>query len=311
MNLLIPSQKKKTRKRVFLKRMNNVIPWDKVEGLLSRNWQESQRGRKRADKMKLFRIYLLQQWYNMSDQQAEEEVFDHLAYKDFVGLGLPDGTYDETTICRFRHFLEEHSIPEQFFALVNEILISKGLIVKDGTSVDATLIAAPSSTKNKDKKRDPEMSSTKKGNTFHFGMKLHIGADCHNGLIHTVQTTTAKVHDSAVFEDLLHGEELAVFGDKGYANQVVKKVCRILGVFYGIQEKAVRGKKLSSKQKKRNRKLSSIRSFVEHPFHTIKCIFCYKKVRYKGLTKNTHQLFSLCALTNLYRARKKLIPVPI
>lgn len=180
-------------------------------------------------------------------------------------------------------------------------------MIKNGTIVDATIIAAPSSTKNEDKKRDEEMSSTKKGDKWHFGMKAHIGVDSKTGIVHTLGTTTAKVHDSCVMEELLHGEEKAVLGDKGYANDEAKREARAKGIFWGILDKAKRNKPLSSGQHKRNKKLSSIRAIVEHPFQVIKCQWKYTKVRYKGLLKNSLQIYTLFALYNLFKMRRNLL----
>ena len=214
---------------------------------------------------------------------------------------------DETTICKFRHFLETHGLTEKMFGIVRTILEEKGYMVKDGTCVDATIIRAASSTKNQKKQRDPEMSSTKKGANYTFGMKAHIGSDAKSKLIHSVKTTTAKTHDSEVFDELLHGKEQAVFADKAYVNKEKKKAWRQEGKYWGVQEKATRGKQLSSSQKKKNKKHSSVRAGVEHPFHTIKCLWGFRKTRYRGLKKNTVQIFSLCFLANLYRVRHHIV----
>jgi len=237
------------------------------------------------------------------DLSAEEMVHDRLSFRRFVNLDICETSLDETTICKFRHFLEENELTEKMFVATNKILEEKALIVKDGTCVDATIIKASSSTKNQQKKRDEEMSSTKKGANYSFGMKLHIGTDAKSKLIHTVKTTTACVHDSKVFDDCLHGEEQAVFADKEYVSTDKKRKFRSEGKYWGLQEKAARGKALSSSQKKKNQKLSSVRAGVEHPFHTIKCLWHYKQVRYKGIYKNTVLMFSLCLLANLHRSR--------
>jgi len=189
---------------------------------------------------------------------------------------------------------------------VNDLLTAKKIIVKNGTIVDATIIPAPPSTKNEERKRDPDMSSTKKGQKWFFGMKAHVGTDT-KGFVHSLKATTAKVHDSAMLSQLLHGEEKIVLGDKAYAKDERKKQARAAGVFWGITDKGKRGHPLSSSQKKRNRKLSSVRSFVEHPFRVIKCQWKFVKVRYRGLPKNDAHLHLLFALTNLYRARRLLL----
>lgn len=288
--------------------MDKAIPWGKFLGLICPKYykKKDNRGRKRADLEILLRIYFLQQWFALSDLSAEEMIHDRLSFRRFINIDICETSLDETTICKFRHFLEENSLTEKMFAIVKKILEKKKLIIKDGTCVDATIIKAPSSTKNKEKKRDKEMSSTKKGGNYTFGMKMHIGTDAKSKLIHSVITTTAKVHDSEVMDDLLHGEEKSVFADKAYINKEKKRQWRKEGKYWGVQEKAGRGKKLSSSQKKKNKKHSSVRAGVEHPFHTIKCLWKYRKVRYKGLFKNTAQIFSLCFLSNLYRARHAL-----
>lgn len=301
---------KTIRADTFLSEMDASIPWGKFLGLICPKYynKKDNRGRKRADLETLLRIYFLQQWFSLSDLSAEEMVHDRLSFRRFISIDICDTSLDETTICKFRHFLEEHNLTEKMFKIVKKILIEKEFIIRDGTCIDATIIKAPSSTKNKEKKRDEEMSSTKKGNNYSFGMKVHIGNDAKSKLIHTVKTTTAKTHDSEVFDNLLHGEEKAVFADKAYINKEKKKEWRKEGKYWGVQEKAVRGKSLSSSQKKKNKKRSSVRSGVEHPFHTLKCLWGYQKVRYKGLKKNTVQIFSLCFLTNLHRVRHAFTP---
>ena len=289
----------------FLEEMDKVIPWGRLLGILCPKYYKENKtvGRKRTDLERLLRIYFLQQWYQLSDLSAEEQAHDRLSFRRFLSMDICDDTIDETTICKFRHFLETNELTKKMFSEVDALLKERGLIIRDGTSVDATIIKASSSTKNKDKKRDEEMSSTKKGNQYHFGMKFHTGVDSRSKLIHTVKTTTAKVHDSQMFDELLHGEEKSVFGDSAYINKEKKTEFRQQGKYWGFVERATRWKKLSAKQKKRNHKNSSVRAGVEHPFHTIKHLWKYKQVRYKGLMKNTAQIFSLCFLANLYRVR--------
>lgn len=256
----------------------------------------------------LLKIYFLQQWHNLSDPGAEEAIYDRNSFQKFLGIDLLSANVpDETTILNFRHFLETHNLQKDFFKIVHEILNKKGLILKEGTIVDATIIQAPSSTKNKDKKRDAEMSSTKKSNKWFFGMKAHIGVDTQSGLVHTLESTTASVHDMDKFDSLMHGNEKSKFGDKGYFKTENKQKARAEGIFFGVLDRAKKGQKLSMKQKKRNKQLSSVRSKVEHPFQILKCQWKYTKVRYRGLLKNTMQLYSLFALINLFKARKKLM----
>ena len=222
-------------------------------------------GRKKTDALLLLKIHFLQQWYALSDPGAEEAIYDRNSFQKFLHIDLLAQTVpDETTILNFRHFLEEHALQTRFFAIVRQILEDRHLLMKSGTIVDATIIAAPSSTKNEEKKRDPDMSSTNKNNTWHFGMKAHIGVDADSGLVHTVKTSTAKVHDKVKMKELFHGEERAKFGDKGYVGDEDKREARKAGIFWGVLDKGRINHPLSSSQKKRNKKMSSIRAIVEH-----------------------------------------------
>jgi IS5 family transposase len=250
----------------------------------------------------------LQQWYGLSDPGMEEALYDMESLRRFAGIDLGEQEIpDETTILNFRRLLEKHQLTEKLWEEVNGYLREKKFLLRQGTIVDATLIAAPSSTKNKDKKRDGEMSSTKKGNNYHFGMKVHTGTDSQSGLVHTVKVTTASVHDKQEMEALLHGAEKAVFGDKGYFSDQDKRAARKKGIFWGVLDKAKSKKSLSHKQKRRNRKLSSVRAKVEHPFRVVKRQFGYVKTRYRGLKKNAAQVFTLFALANLYKVRHALL----
>lgn len=256
----------------------------------------------------MLKIYFLQQWYALSDPGCEEAIYDRNSFQKFLQIDLlADVVPDETTILNFRHFLEKYELQKKFFTIVKDIMEDKGFILKKGTTVDATIITAPSSTKNKDKKRDSDMSSTQKHGKWYFGMKAHIGTDTDTGVIHSLETTSAKVHDKAKFDDLMHGKELAKFGDKGYYDEDLKKKARASGIFWGILDKGKRNHPLSASQKKANRKLSLVRSKVEFPFQVIKCQWNYTQARYKGLVKNTLNLFTLFSLTNLYMTRKKLL----
>jgi len=301
------AHKKKLRSERFLDEMQNVIPWDSILKLIKPHYQIKATGRTKTDLLLLLKIYFLQQWFSLSDPAVEEAIYDRISFQKFLNIDLMDGAPDETTILNFRHLLEEHQIPKKIFKLVNEFLERAGLILKEGTIVDATIIAAPSSTKNKSKKRDPEMSSTKKNNNYYFGMKAHIGVDLKHGLVHSLEATTAKEADIQQKDKLLHGREKAVFGDKAYGRQSDKVLARKAGVFYGITNKATRNRKLSKKQRTRNRKTSSVRAKVEHPFHTLKCKWGHRKVRYRGIFKNKMQLFSIFALSNLFQVRKILL----
>lgn len=302
------AQKKKLRCERFLDEMKTVVPWSQLTSIIAPYYKEPDTGRKKKELIIMLKIHFLQQWYGLSDPGIEEAIYDRNSFQKFLEIDLISyAVPDETTVLNFRHLLEEHGLQKILFKAVNRHLEDKNMTIKNGTIVDATIISASSSTKNNDKKRDPEMSSTKKGDKWHFGMKAHIGVDSKIGIVHTLETSTAKVHDSVVMEELLHGEEKAVFGDKGYANKEAKKQAREKGIFWGILDKARRNQALSSSQQKKNKKLSRIRAIVEHPFQVIKCQWKYTKARYKGLLKNTLQLYTLFALYNLFKMRRNLI----
>jgi transposase, IS5 family len=307
-SFLALAQQKKLRCEKFLDEMERIIPWEKFCDEAQPYYEEKETGRKRMELVMMLRIYFLQQWYALSDPAAEEAIYDRNSFQKFLGIDLLSHTVpDETTILNFRHLLEKHQLQNRFFIVVNALLSSKGLLMREGTIVDATIIAAPPSTKNKDRKRDSEMSQTKKGNQWYFGMKAHIGVDAQSGLIHTIRTTAAKVQDCMLFKELLHGKERAVFGDKAYRNKKDKKKAREEGVFWAVSDQGTRSHKLSSSQKKRNRKFSRVRAKVEHSFGVIKCLWGFRKVRYTGLFKNTMHLYTLFTLANLFRVRKALL----
>ncbi|NOR71739.1 MAG: IS5 family transposase [Methylomarinum sp.] len=307
-SLTYEHKKKQTKREKFLHEMEQVVPWSRLLNLIKPHYPKAGKGRRPMPLEVMLRIYFLQQWYGLSDPAAEESLYDIESMRRFAGLELGDDAIpDETTILNFRHLLEKHHLTSGIFEDVNIYLEEQGLLLAGGSIVDATIIHAPSSTKNKEKKRDPEMSSTKKGNTWHFGMKAHISVDAHSGLIHTVGVTTAKTHDAKVTSLLIREDDRAIFGDKGYVNEKLKKAARKAGVYWAVMEKAKPKKKLSSMQNKRNKKHASIRSKVEHPFRIIKCQFGYRKTRYRGIQKNGAQVFSLMALANLYHVRQKLL----
>lgn len=302
------AHQKKLRCERFLEEMENIIPWGKFCDEIDPFYIEKATGRKRMELLMMLKIYFLQQWYALSDPAAEESLYDRNSFQKFLGIDLLSHRIpDETTILNFRHLLEEHKLQKRFFEVVNELLTSKGLLMKEGTIVDATIIAAPSSTKNKEQKRDPEMSQTKKGNQWYFGMKAHIGSDAKSGIVHHLETTAAKTNDRVPLKQLLHGEERAIFGDKGYYKQEDKRQARAKGILWAVSDRGTRNHPLSSSQRKRNRKFSSVRSKVEHPFGVVKCQWKFVKVRYRGLAKNTMQLFALFSLANLFRVRKALL----
>lgn len=299
---------KRTRADRFLDEMNRVVPWSDLAGVVAPHYRSAGTGRPLTEIALLLRLHCLQLWYNLSDPGLEDAVHDRLSFQRFLGLDpLNQRVPDETTVLNFRRLLEQHGLAEAIFAQVNAGLAAQGLLVKTGTVVDATILAAPGSTKNQDGKRDPAMSSTQKNGDWHFGMKAHIGVDAKSGLVHTVRTTTASVHDSQVFSELTHGEEEVVAGDSAYANQMLKTSCRQAGVIYLIHDKASRGQPLSGRQQHRNRQKSSLRSKVEFPFRIIKRLWGHATVRYRGLAKNTARLHLLFALSNLYQVRKTLL----
>ena len=306
--LSLAGSKKALRCEKFLNEMKKVIPWKSICSMIAPHYSKGIFGRKPMPLLLMLQIHCLQQWYQLSDPAMEEAIYDRNSFQKFLSLDLlKDRVPDETTILNFRHLLEKHALMEKIFVMIKSYLAQKGLLMKEGTIVDATLISSPSSTKNCEKKRDPEMSSTKKNNKWYFGMKAHIGVDAKSGIIHSCDFTTAKIHDKKCLPSLLHGEEESVFGDKGYTSDEDKNKAREAEIYWGILDKAKPFHPLSSKQKKRNKKLSSIRSKVEHPFQVIKCLWGYRKTRYRGIQKNANQLMMLFALTNLFKMRKKLL----
>ncbi len=239
----------------------------------------------------------------------EEALYDRLSFQTFLGFDCFGGVIpDESSICRFRHLLEEHGLSQQILTAVNAHLDSHGLVLKTGTIVDATLLAAPVSKNNSRKERDPEMSSTRKNNKWHFGAKGHIGVQAQGPpIIHSTEFTTAKVHDRQLLDELQHGEEQALFGDSAYTKQAAKRQARQDDVYYGISDRGARNHPLSSSQKKRNRRHAGIRAKVEHPFRVIKHLWGHSKLRYKGLAKNASQFTTLCALANIFFCRRALL----
>ena len=299
---------KMTRADRFLDEMNRVVPWAELVAVVGPHWGGANTGRKPTDVELLLRLHCLQLWYNLSDPAVEDAVHDRRSFQRFLGLDpLTQKVPDETTVLHFRHMLEKHRLSETIFARVRGQLEAQGLLLKAGTIVDATILAASSSTKNQSGQRDPEMSSTKKGNLWHFGMKAHIGVDARSGLVHSVSTTTARAQDVTLLRELLHGEEQALLGDGAYGTQALKRDCRQAGLSYLIADRPARHVKLSGKQLRANRKKSSVRAKVEFPFRIIKHLWGHTKVRYRGLAKNTARLHFLFALSNLFQARRALL----
>jgi len=300
---------KQTKVAVFLAEMNTVIPWSDFLNTIRPFYKTGEGGRPAQPLERMLRIYFLQLWYTLSDPAMEDELYEKYSFQQFVGLdGFTMRPPDETTILNFRHLLEEHDLAQALLDTVNVYLATKDLVCKQGTITDATLIHAPSSTKNKEKKRDPEMSSTQKNNQWYFGAKGHIGVQAKGKpIIHTAILTTAKTHDYEASEHLLHGKEQAVFGDSAYTCAEDKRMARGLEVYYGITDRGRRGKPLSTSQKKKNRRHASLRAKVEHPFRIIKVQWGWAKVAYRGLKKNACRFVSLCALANVYMCRKLLL----
>jgi transposase, IS5 family len=306
---------KKTRKREFLDQMDKVVPWQALIELIAPYYPEGKKGRPPFSLATMLRTHFLQQWFTLSDPGMEEAFFDVPLYREFAQLQEFSRMPDESTILRFRHRLEKHKLAEQILATVNDLLIERGLLLKTGTVVDATLIAAPSSTKNNDKARDPEMHSSQKGNQWHFGMKAHIGADAESGLVHTVTTTAANAHDITQAHALLHGEEEMVFADSGYRGVEKREEIQEQHPDVDWQIAMTPGKRKSLNKTKPSHALrdkleklkASIRAKVEHPFRVIKCQFGHRKARYRGLAKNTNQLLVMFALSNLWMVRKRIL----
>ena len=303
---------KRTRKREFLAEMERVVPWAALTELVAPFAPVGRRGRPPFSVEAMLRIHFMQQWFTLSDPAMEEALHDMPLFREFAGLGgWSDRLPDETTILRFRHLLEEYKLAPQILQTVNELLRAKGLLLRAGTVVDATLIAAPSSTKNSSGQRDPEMHQSKKGNQWYFGMKAHIGVDAESGLVHTVRGTSGNVNDVVEANALLHGEETEAFADAGYQG-AHKRPDAKSSVRWHIAMRP--GKRAALDKTKRvdqlideiERLKASIRAKVEHPFRVIKRQFGHVKVRYRGLKKNTAQLSTLFALSNLWMARKTL-----
>ena len=308
-SLAFAKKKKQTRRERFLLEMEKVVPWSALRAVIEPYYPKAgRRGRQPMPLETMLRIYFMQQWYALSDPGMEDALYEIESMRQFAHLELcEDALPDETTILKFRHLLERHDLTGQMLKVINETLQEQGLLLKGGTMVDATIIHAPASTKNSARERDPEMHQTKKGNQWYFGMKVHVGADVNSGLVHTVGVTAANASDVSQLPHLIREDDRAVLGDKGYVNNKLKRYARRAGVFWGISLKASAKHPLSEANKRFNRKMSSIRSRVEHIFRVIKCQFGYTKTRYKGIAKNAAQVFSLIGLTNLYLARRALM----
>ncbi|MEB1834187.1 IS5 family transposase [Xanthomonas campestris pv. campestris] len=308
-------KRKQTRREIFLAEMEQVVPWQQLLGLVAPHYPVSGRpGRQPYALATMLRIHLLQQWYALSDPAMEEALHEIPTLRRFAQLGGLDNVPDETTILNFRRLLETHGLAARMLEAVNAHLARKGQSLRSGTIVDATLIAAPSSTKNADHARDPEMHQTKKGNQWYFGMKAHIGVDEFSGLVHHVHCTAANVADVTVTHALLHGKEDSVFGDSGYTGADKREELQDCEAAFFIAAKrsvlqAIGNKRERAREQRWEHFKASVRAKVEHPFRVIKRQFGYTKVRYRGLAKNTAQVLMLFALSNLWLKRKQLMPV--
>ena len=307
-------QRKQTRRELFLTQMDRVVPWQALLKLIAPHYPTLGRpGGQPYALATMLRIHFLQQWYALSDPAMEEALHDTPVMRRFAQLGGLDAVPDETTILNFRRLLETQGLAAKMLAKVNAHLSRAGLSLRAGTIVDATIIAAPSSTKNKDGERDPDMHQTKKGNQWHFGMKAHIGVDEDSGLVHHVECTAANVADVTQVHGLLHGKEDTVSGDSGYTGVEKREEMEAVKARFLIAEKRSKVKAIKNKRERKSAERwehtkASLRAKVEHPFRVIKRQFGYVKVRYRGLAKNAAQVITLFALSNLWMARKRFLP---
>ena len=308
-------KKKRTRRERFLAEMERIVPWSRLTAVIEPLYPKSGRvGRPPIGVPKMLRMYCLQQWYGLADEALEDALYDSQALRDFVGIDLSrESVPDATTLLKFRRLLQDNDLTRTLFDEINAHLTEQGLLMRAGTIVDATIIAAPSSTKNEGKTRDPDMHQTKKGNQWFFGMKAHIGLDAESGIVHSVVATAANVGDITQAGALLHGEEEVAFGDAGYRG--VNKREEAQGPRWHVAMQPGKRRKLDLTRKwarlleQAEQLKASVRAKVEHPFHVVKNLFCHKKVRYKGLAKNAAQLFSLFALANLVIAKRRLLAI--
>ena len=319
-------KKRQTRREKFLGEMEQVVPWARLQALVEPKYPTAGRvGRQPIGVARMLRMYFVQQWFGLADEAVEDALYDSQALREFVGIDLArESVPDATTLLKFRRLLEAHALTAQMFDGINAHLAERGLMLRQGTLVDATIIAAPPSTKNKAHERDPEMHQAKKGNEWHFGMKAHIGADAESGLVHSLHTTAANESDVAHTHEVLHGEETMVFVDAGYTG--VEKRDEVVqtqaegkirsDIEWNVAKRRSTITKMAEGTLKTltqalERVKAQIRSRVEHPFHVVKNLFHHKKVRYKGLAKNEAQLYSLFGLANLVIAKRKLLDIEL
>ena len=306
------SKRRQTRKEIFLSRMDNLLPWSQLLGVIEPFYPKAGNGRRPYALETMFRIHCMQQWYSLSDEAMEDALYEIASMRQFAQLSLDKAIPDRTTIMNFRHLLEKHKLTRQLFKTVNQWLSDCGVMMTQGTLVDATIIEAPSSTKNKKNERDPDMHQTKKGNEWHFGMKAHIGVDAKSGLTHTLVTTAANEHDLNQMKNLLHGDEEFISGDAGYQGAEKREELKEKDVEWLIAARPGKVRALKKHPRKNKTAINieylkaSIRAKVEHPFRIIKCQFGFIKARYKGLTKNDSQLAMLFTLANLFKVDQML-----
>jgi len=300
---------KVTRRAQFLAEMDRVVPWRELCARIEPVYPKPGNGRLPVGVERMLRMYFLQHWFNLSDPAVEEALYDSPTMRAFVGIDLGrERVPDETTVCKFRHLLEAHGLGHALFEAVTEHLRTQGITVSTGTIVDATIIAAPSSTKNAAQARDPEMKQTRKGNTWYFGMKLHVGTDL-RGRVHSVTATHAGVADITQLPALVHGEERVLYGDQAYWKAADRQAFEAAGVRYRVNRRAAAPhQRLSAHWRAINRARSRTRARGEHPFHVVKRLWGFAKVRYRGIAKNLARAFSLFALANLYLVRRQLLP---
>jgi IS5 family transposase len=297
-----------TKRDVFLATMNEIVPWRELCVVIDPHYPKPGNGRPPVGLERMLRMYFVQHWFNLADEACEEALLDSTALRHFVGIDLgrervPDGT----TLLKFRRLLERHQLGEKLFAAVGQVLQQRGLKVGTGTIVDATIIAAPSSTKNADKQRDPEMHQTRKGQQWYFGMKMHIGVDSRTGLAHSAVVTAANVHDKHPLPDLLHGNEQRVYGDSAYASQKVLIESKASLARDFTNQRVRKGGEIDEAERSKNRNKSKVRARVEHVFAVVKRLWGFAKVRYRGLAKNATRSFVALGLANIYLARQRLM----
>jgi IS5 family transposase len=307
-SLAYSSKKKITRRERFLNEMELVVPWKELEAVVSPQYPDIGNGRPPIGLRRMLKIYFMQQWFNLSDPGMEDALYDSESMRRFADIELGrDAVPDETTILKFRHLLEQHDTTKELFTEVRRHLEEKGLMVREGTIVDATILDAPTSTKNAERKRDPEMRQVQKGNEWYYRMKAHVGAETSRGLVHTLVCTPANINDGKMMSLLLHGEEEEIYGDRAYQSKEREGFFTARGVRWRVARQAYRGHPISKRTRTWNRSVSRVRARGEHAFHVVKQLWGHARIRYRGIRKNAAQLFTLFALANLYLVRQKLL----